>query len=100
MREKYKIEDPEEVVPKVRRILDIRWKGAANMTITLIEEGQSKYKVNKTYNKFGEEELEEGSDPVDVGKTTTNLVNPDMKNCTCGKWQEFWYPCRHAVGYF
>ena len=29
----------------------------------------------------------------------TNVLTIPEKTCSCGRWQEFKYPCRHAVAY-
>ena len=71
------------------------------MNITRIVTNENDYKVMENYNLHGkEEDLQEGSNTLDVGETKTNLLNPIKKSCTCGKWQEFKYPCRHAIGYY
>ena len=30
----------------------------------------------------------------------TNVLTIQEKTCSCGRWQEFKYPCRHDVAYF
>ena len=48
---------------------ELRWKAAANMTVTQIVEDEDEYKVNETHNKFEEEESKEGSNMLDIGDT-------------------------------
>ena len=28
------------------------------------------------------------------------IVSPTTRECSCGKWQEYLYPCRHAIAWF
>ena len=50
------------------------------------EEKREKEKnANKMYNKFREEEVKEDTDPVNVGETTTNILDLTKMFCTCGK---------------
>ena len=30
----------------------------------------------------------------------TNVLTIQEKTCSCGRWQEFKYPCRHVMAYF
>ena len=38
--------------------------------------------------------------PLGPAKVKTNVLMIQVKTCSCGKWQEYKYPCRHAVAYF
>ena len=40
------------------------------------------------------------SDRIRVGAGITHVVTPRDQHCTCGKWQDVQYPCRHALSYF
>ena len=92
-RQKYKGFDPEEVVPLIRQILKSRWNAAATMTVCEIEADHSEYKIS-------EERISNDVNNPIPSKTIHHVVFPDTKCCTCGKWQDNRYPCRHAVGYY
>jgi len=34
------------------------------------------------------------------GISISHSVKPNEKRCSCGKWQDFGYPCTHAMAYF
>ena len=38
--------------------------------------------------------------PPAPARVKTNVLTTQEKLYSCGRWQEFKYPCRHAVGYF
>ena len=38
--------------------------------------------------------------PPAPARVKTNVLTIQEKTCSCGKWQEYEYPCRHAVAYF
>ena len=52
------------------------------------------------YNVFGDNDEQKQESRRKVGKQMTNIVYPNKIDCTCGKWREFKYPCRHACGYY
>ena len=92
-RQKYKDKEPEEVVPKVQQLMKNRWNAAAAMTICEIEANHSEYKVSE------ERMSDDANNPIPC-KTIHHSVFPETKCCSCGKWQDNKYPCRHAVTYF
>ena len=96
-RQKYKDKDPKKVVPKVHKILKKRWDASASMSVCEIEADNKVFKVTKQYapsNSQNAMELSTGT------KSIHHVVSPDTSCCTCGKWQDDKYPCRHAVAYF
>ena len=38
--------------------------------------------------------------PPAPARVKTNFVTIQLKMCSCGRWHEYKYPCRHAVAYF
>ena len=70
------------------------------MKVSKIVFDKEEYKVKEHYNVFQEDEEQTDEQQRKVGKPTTNIVYPEKKDCTCGKWKEFLYPCRHACRYF
>ena len=38
--------------------------------------------------------------PPAPARVKTNVLAIEEKTCSCGKWQEYKYPCRHAMAYF
>lgn len=97
-RQKYKDMDPENVVPKVQQILKKRWDDAASMKVCEIEETNLEYKVSEEYVP---NENDDSAEVISNGtKKINHVVFPEAECCTCGKWQDSKYPCRHAVAYF
>ena len=92
-RQKYKDKNPEDVVPKIQQILKKRWHDSADMTVCEIEADHLEYKVSE------ERMSDDANNPIPC-KTIHHSVFPETKCCSCGKWQDNKYPCRHAVTYF
>ena len=38
--------------------------------------------------------------PPAPARVKTNVLTIQEKTCSCGRWQEYKYACRHAVAYF
>ena len=38
--------------------------------------------------------------PLDPARVKTTVLNIQEKTCSCGRWQEYKYPCRHSIAYF
>ena len=38
--------------------------------------------------------------PPDPARVKTNALTIQKKTCSCGNWQDFKYPSRHAMAYF
>jgi len=109
-RQLYKESNPNDVVPWVREVLELRSKAAASMEILQIEESRDEYCVTEVYNKFIELDEYEGISKQNKNSSenvvelterkTRNVLHPSKKWCTCGKWQDMKFPCRHAMTYF
>ena len=84
------------------------------MKIVELDKNKGEFKVTEEYSKIrdlNEREEEKAvtaneeqtdtmvAEPNTVGqvtKMTRNIVIPEQETCTCGKWQEYKYPCRHG----
>ena len=105
-RQLYKTKDPEEVVPWVKELLEKQMKAASSMDVIKVEEGRNEFAVTEYYNRFVQEDddRETETNPLTVKpliqKKTKNVLYPGTKWCTCGKWQDMKFPCRHAMAYF
>jgi SWIM zinc finger len=73
------------VVPEVVGILQNPWDDSEKHQIIKLEDGGDHYKVaRQEINSF----------------QTMHVVNVKEKNCTCGMWQEYGYPCVDAMVYY
>jgi hypothetical protein len=100
-RQKYAQRDGSEVVPRVAQILKRRWDAAASMTVNELEVGCGDFKVvepTSIVEEDGDENVERLSRYGDQNRTV--MVKPDSEWCSCGVWQDFLYPCRHACAVF
>ena len=102
-----------DIVPKVKAILtDSFHKAAVYMVVELVHGNQYMVKQRKgntlnitTYAQG--QKIESGKVEVnksEVGnemqsRAKTNVLTGADKCCCCGKWQEYKYPCMHAMGY-
>ena len=98
-RAKYMERHGSEVVPRVAQMLKKRWDAAASMTVLELEAGCGDFKVVEPSS------LAEDSEDVllvtgNGGQDRINIVKPDLQWCSCGVWQDFLYPCRHAYAVF
>ena len=110
-RQWYQTVDGNDVVSKVKQVLKACFHAAAAIQVVELEVGQ-KYMVTETYGatinlhqqqvppatqmEHQQSNMQIPSAPPSV---KTNVLNIPEKTCTCGRWKEFKYPCRHAVGY-
>jgi len=78
-----------EVVPHVCKILRKQWDSCITMDVEQLSEGDGKYKVDET-----------ASSPVFPVMLLHNVVTPATAECSCGRWQDFQYPCIHAVAFY
>ena len=117
-RQQYKKNNDFDVVPWVRQMLLLRWNASASMQVMEVSHESGKFSVREPSNNFikeddgnvlkGEEHegLTEEEHQVMMPKHTTQTINrhhnivPWQGFCTCGRWQENRFPCRHAVAYF
>jgi MULE transposase domain/SWIM zinc finger len=100
-RKKYAERDGSEVVPRVAQILKRRWDSAASMTVNELEVGCGDFKVvepTSIVEEDGDENVERLSRYGDQNRIV--IVKPDSEWCSCGVWQDFLYPCRHACAVF
>ena len=79
----------------------------AGYVVVRVEESIGIYKVNEI--RGDDSDREEGRDnevlspeePMEeLPQGPAQVVQPGIKECSCGKWQEHQYPCRHALAYF
>ena len=113
-RQKYKGMEKATVVPLVHQILHKRWQESASMTVIELEEGEGEFMVSEQYSNDHNEannQLEQNDTSTQDTASTAlrsvvlhaecrNIVKPQQNHCTCGKWQEHCYPCRHGIAYF
>ena len=55
--------------------------------------------MDSTYNTDGTS-TEHMPVPPAPARVKTNVLTIQEKTCSCGRWQEYKYPYRHAVAYF
>ena len=94
-RMKHKAEDPSKLAPKIHQILEKRWNDvtATSTRISEREEGSFEYTVR-------EERISTIGNTIASSRVAIHLVKPNGKWCSCGKWQDYKFPCRHALFYF
>ena len=105
--------DSDDVVNKVKQILKDQFLSAAAMQVMELEVSQ-KYMVAETYgstlnNSLNQQwtppttqaEHKQRDMPILPGpaRVKTNVLAIQEKMCSCGSWQEFKYPRRHAMAY-
>ena len=101
-RKKYSEREGSEVVPRVAQIMKVRWDAAASMTVVELESGCGDFKVVEP-SSLAEDDLAENTVRSSAGyldQNRINIVKPDLQWCSCGVWQDFLYPCRHACAVF
>ena len=104
-RQLYKDKPPNEVVPWVKQVLVIKFNAAASMKVYQIKEDTAEFCVTEANNQFlhQDEAIHFGTESnitSTIMKSRQHLVLPKKASCTCGKWQDMKFPCRHGVGYF
>ena len=108
-REKYKMKEDSDIVPFVHQLLVKRWRMIAGYVVVRVEESIGIYKVNEI--RGDDSDREEGNEQAasvlpreeqaeELPQGPAQVVQPGIKECSCGKWQEYLYPCRHALAYF
>ena len=113
-RQQYKMVDGDDVVNKVKQMLKDHFHSAAAMQVVEIEVGQ-KYIITETYGSMLNINLNQQQTqhmvqmqhqqrhmptPPAPARVKTNVLTIQEKTCSCGRWQEYKYPCRHAIPYF
>jgi hypothetical protein len=78
-------QNKEKVVSKVANHIKHLYNVVAGFVVTKIDDDE--YKVNQKSYKF------ETQPP-------SHLVNPKEQWCSCGKWQDWEFPCIDAIAYF
>ena len=83
------------MVPKTHQILEKRWNDITATSARILgrEEGSSEYTVR-------EEMISNLGNTIASSCIAIHLVKPNEEWCSCGKWQDYKYPCRHALCYF
>ena len=109
-----KMVDSDDVVNKVKQVLKDYFHSAGAMQVVKLEVGQ-KYMVTETYGSMlninlnqqwaepmtqMEHQHRHMSIPPAPARVKTNVLTIQEKTCSCGRWQDCKYPCRHAVAYF
>jgi hypothetical protein len=102
-RQKHAKKDGTKIVPKVLEKLQLRWDAAAALSVIELQVGCGDFKVVEI-SGLQEEEFE-GDDrigivPQSLGSQRIHIVKPGRQWCSCGMWQEFLYPCRHACAVY
>ena len=101
-RQKYKGKADEEIVPFVKQLLTKRWRMVAGYVVKEVQEGGDVFKVNEM--RGDDSDREDGNDEEpqseEIPQGPAQVVSPVIKECSCGKWQEHQYPCRHALAWF
>ena len=82
-RQKYKGKPDEEIVPFVKQLVTKRWRMVAGYVVKEVQEEEDVYKVNVLETEVQAEEIPQGPSQV---------VQPGIEECSCGKWQEYQYP--------
>lgn len=82
-----KVADREGVVPNVNKIVRDKWEKCAG------------FKVVEVHNKGDEFNIVRPADSVNKSERRYN-IDIVLCTCTCGKWQEYRYPCVDAMAYF
>ena len=106
-RQKYKGKPDEEIVPFVKQLVTKRWRMVAGYVVKEIQEEEDVYKVNEMRGDDSDKEdgnekavLETEIQAEEIPQGPSQVVQPGIKECSCGKWQEHQYPCRHALAWF
>ena len=109
-RQWYQTVDENDVVNKVKQVLKEHFHAAAAMQVVDLEVGQ-KYMVTETNAMINLNhqqvpqmtQMEHGQRNMPILSAAlsvkTNVLTIQEKTCSCGRWQEFKYPCRHAMAY-
>ena len=102
------------MVNKVKQVLKDHFHGEAAMQVVELEVGQ-KYMITGTYGSTLNTNLNQQWTPPTTqmecqqrhmpippapARVKTNVLTIQEKTCSCGRWQEYKYPCRHVVAYF
>ena len=111
-RQQYQIVDEDDVVSKVKQVLMECFHAAAAMQVVELEVGKQ-YMVTETYDatiNLNQQQVlqttpmehQQSNIPIPSAPPSvkTNVLTVPEKTCSCSRWQEFKYPCRHAVAYF
>ena len=70
-----------------------RWDDATGIRIWEREEGSGEYTVR-------EDRVVTIGNSISSPHVTQNIVKPKQEWCSCGKWQDHKFPCRHAMSFF
>ena len=110
----YKAVDSDNVVNKVKQVLKDYFHSAAAMQVVELEVGQE-YMVTETYGSMLNINLNQQWTPPTTqtehqqrhmpilpapARVKTNVLTIQEKTCSCGRWQEYKYPCRNSMAYF
>ena len=110
----YKAVDSDDVVNKVKQILKDYFHSVTAKQVMELEVSQ-KYMVTETYGSTLNINLNQHWTPPTIqmehqqrhmpippvpARVKTNVLTIQEKTCSCGRWQELKYPCRHAMAYF
>jgi hypothetical protein len=93
-----------EIVPHVSQIMKYRWDASASISVIEIEDGCVDFKTIESMS--GREESVDNKNVISImplipgGAHSVHIVKPSLHWCTCGVWQDYLYPCRHACTVF
>ena len=102
-REKHKGRDGNEVVHRALQVVMKSWDDAASMDVFNLEDDQNRFKVVDTCGVRRDATDTTGSRdtaPLQSCQQSTHILRPLRRWCSCGRWQEYRYPCVHACAYF
>ena len=101
-RELYSGKRDRDVVPWVKQLVTKRWKMTAAYVVKEITARRGEFKINEVAGDDSEDERERpvGEEEVVVPQGPAQVLKPQVPHCSCGKWQEFQIPCRHAIAYY
>ena len=113
-RQLYKAVSSDDVVNKLKQILKDHFHSAATNASHGVG-SWSKYMVTETYGSTLNINLNQQQTPPTTqrehqqrhmpippapARVKTNVLTMQEKTCSCGRWQEFKFLCRHAMAYF
>ena len=106
-RQKYLDIDPTIMVENINEVMKIAWKQSASLHVSEIYNRTHEFKVvEKNARKLSresqnEEELADGPETtIELNSLVSHIVDLKKKKCSCGKWQDHKYPCKHLFAVF
>ena len=91
-REKNKSKDGDSIVEHVTKILQENWININAYGILQVDANGTIFKVTET--------LKKEDTNVQGMSSLVHHVTPAAQKCSCGKWQEYLYPCKHSLAFY